>query len=267
MRPNVARAMFSVAEDFFRDPARREGECVAAVPARRAILRRQPSGPLERDLPLPKPADLRFERNDEGLIIAIGDKTTNNFVEDLTLSRASEYLARRKKASDLAFSHAKSGPVYTLLMDRRPGNLYEGLNGMLQCVPRDLHPFLRERYEKFGNWARGAGPFMHDEGWPPGEYPHWSEPGIHSEVVATSKALWGRTINGETVTPETLRELYFDNRLLSESYQGLVARQQIPCCANCAHLLYDVPNAVGYFTRYPSVGHAPLADFTPPWAD
>lgn len=239
---------------------------VISAQERQAILRRQPPGPLERDMPLPRPADLRFERDSKGLIVAVNDKPTRNFVEDMAQARSSEYLARREKASDLAFSNTKAGPVYTLLMDRRTGKLYEGLNNMLRRVPEDLHPLLRERYEKFAGWARGKGPFTHDEGWPAGEFPHWSEPGTHSEVTATSKALWDRTLNGETVTSGTLRDFYFDNRLLSNHYQGIVARQRIPCCANCTHFLYDTPNSVGYFTKYPSMGDTPLADFTPPWA-
>jgi hypothetical protein len=215
-------------------------------------------------MPLPRPADLRFVRDDEGLIVAVNGEPTRTFVADMTSSRSAEYLARREEASDLAYSGAKAGPVYTLLMDRRTGKLYEGLNDMLRHVPDDLHPLLRERYEKFARWARGNGPFKHDEGWPAGGFPHWSEPGTHSEVTATSKALWDRTRNGETVTPETLRDFYFDNRLLSNHYQGIVARQRIPCCANCTHFLYDTPNSVGYFTRYPSLGDTPLAEFTPP---
>jgi hypothetical protein len=265
MRPSLARTIFSVVENVFRSPVRREAEHAIAAPARREILRRQPPGPLERDMPLPTAASLRFEHDDEGLIVAVDAKPLKKFMEDMTLSRASEYLARSAKADDLAFSRAKVGPVYTLLMDRRTGKLYEGLNSMLQRVPEDLHPILRERYEKFADWAHGAGPFTHDEGSPPGDFPHWSEPGTHSEVTATSKALWDRTLSGETVTPETLREMYFDNRLLSDHYQGYSVRQQLPCCANCSNLLYDVPNSVGYFTEYPSIGHTPLAEFTPPW--
>ncbi|MGP3928854.1 hypothetical protein [Nonomuraea sp. KM88] len=233
---------------------------------RQAVHRPQPSGPLERDMPLPRPADLRFERNDEGLITAVNGKPAREFVEEMTSVRSSEYLARREQATDLAYSRAKAGPVYTLLMDRRTGKLYEGLNDMLRHVPDDLHPLLRERYENFARWARANGPFKHDEGWPAGGFPHWSEPGTHSEVTATSRALWDRTRNGETVTPETLRELYFDNRLLSDHYQGIAARQRIPCCANCTNFLYDTPNSAGYFTRYPSLGDSPLAEFTPPWA-
>ncbi|TDE59029.1 hypothetical protein E1295_03740 [Nonomuraea mesophila] len=267
-RKLLARVASGTARTGGGVPAVRAGaERATALSAReRQAGRLQPPGPLERDMPLPRPADLRFERDQQGLIVAVNGRPVREFVGDLTLTRSSEYLARREAARDLAFSRAKAGPVYTLLMDRRTGRLYEGLNDMLRRVPDDLHPLLRERYDKFSHWARRNGPFQHDEGWPPGGFPHWSEPGTHSEVTATSKALWDRTRDGETVTAGTLREFHFDNRLLSEHYQGITARQRIPCCANCTNFLYDTPNSVGYFTRYPSAGQSPLTEFTPPWA-
>ncbi|MEU0565492.1 hypothetical protein ABZ297_08890 [Nonomuraea sp. NPDC005983] len=220
---------------------------------------RLPAAPLERHMPLPRPEELRLERGADGLIVRVNGRSVHDFVGDLTRSRGLEYRTRRQEQTDLAFSDQKAGPVLSVLMDRRTGKLYEGVNDMI-AVPDDLHPLLRERFDGLTNWSREVGPFDHGPDYPPGAFPHFSEPGTHAEVTAVNKALFDRTARGETVTPATLQEFYFDNRWI----RVVDDLERAPCCANCTHFLYDVPNPVEYYSRYPHDG-VTVPNFTPPY--
>ncbi|MFB9830676.1 hypothetical protein [Actinoallomurus acaciae] len=257
----------AVARRFFRFPlsaVEHGSERTAlkdAVRARLLTERRIAAAPLERHVPLPRPDELHFERGADGLIESVNGRSVADFIGDLTYARAKEYLRRRVARTDLAFSDQKAGPVLSVLMDRKTGRLYEGINDMIR-VPDDLHPVMQSRLEKLTRWSHDVAPFNHGSAHPPGEFPHFSEPGTHAEVIATSKALWERTADGEVVTPQTVSEFYFDNRWIRVK-EGL---EQAPCCANCTHFLYDVPNPVKYYDRYPN-DNVTVDKFTPPYAE
>lgn len=218
------------------------------------------AAPLEQHIPLPKPEDLRLERGADGLIDKVNGRSVHDFVADITYKRVAEYRERRLPALDLNFSYGESGPVLSILMDRKTGKLYEGVNDLIR-VPDDLHELLRARLENLTAWSKETGPFDHGPDLPPGAFPHYSEPGVHAEVAAVNKALHDRASSGEVITHRTLREFYFDNRWIRET--GELGRA--PCCANCTHFLYDVPNPVGYYPTYPH-SYTALSSFTPPYA-
>ncbi|MFI7050960.1 hypothetical protein ACIBLB_02775 [Streptosporangium canum] len=240
-------------------PLAAEGAGLSTGTAQGATADHLPAAPLERHIPLPRPEDLQLERGADGLIERVDGSSVHDFVADMTRSRGLEYRTRRQEQTDLAFSDQKAGPVLSVLMDRKTGRLYEGVNDMI-VVPDDLHPLLRERFDRLTVWSEEVGPFDHGPDYPPGASPHFSEPGTHAEVTAVSKALFDRTARGETVTTATLQELYFDNRWI----RVIDDLERAPCCANCTHFLYDVPNPAGYYSRYPHDG-VTAETFTPPY--
>ncbi|MFI6802738.1 hypothetical protein [Streptosporangium canum] len=240
-------------------PLAAEGAGLSAGTAQGSTADHLPAAPLERHIPLPRPEDLQLERGADGLIERVDGSSVHDFVADMTRRRGLEYRTRRQEQTDLAFSDQKAGPVLSILMDRKTGRLYEGVNDMI-VVPDDLHPLLRERFDRLTVWSEDVGPFDHGPDYPPGASPHFSEPGTHAEVTAVSKAIFDRTARGETVTPATLQELYFDNRWI----RVIDDLERAPCCANCTHFLYDVPNPAGYYSRYPHDG-VTVETFTPPY--
>ncbi|MEV4242385.1 hypothetical protein AB0J63_03135 [Streptosporangium canum] len=246
-------------EQALINPPAAEGAGPSADTAQGSTADHLPAAPLERHIPLPRPEDLQLERGADGLIERVNGSSVHDFVGDMTRSRGLEYRTRRQEQTDLAFSDQKAGPVLSVLMDRKTGRLYEGVNDMI-VVPDDLHPLLRERFDRLTDWSEEVGPFDHGSDYPPGASPHFSEPGTHAEVTAVNKALFDRTARGETVTPATLQELYFDNRWI----RVVDDLERAPCCANCTHFLYDVPNPAGYYSRYPHDG-VTVETFTPPY--
>ncbi|MEV4184833.1 hypothetical protein AB0J28_25760 [Streptosporangium canum] len=249
----------ALGEQALITPLAAEGAGLSAGTAQGSTADHLPAAPLERHIPLPRPEDLQLERGADGLIEKVDGSSVHDFVADMTRSRGLEYRTRRQEQTDLAFSDQKAGPVLSILMDRKTGRLYEGVNDMI-VVPDDLHPLLRERFDRLTDWSEDVGPFDHGPDYPPGASPHFSEPGTHAEVTAVSKALFDRTARGETVTPATLQELYFDNRWI----RVIDDLERAPCCANCTHFLYDVPNPAGYYSRYPHDG-VTVETFTPPY--
>lgn len=97
-------------------------------------------------------------------------------------------------------------------------------------MPQDLHPILRERAVELQNMGDGR--------------PHYSEPGTHAEVLATNELLRAREVAGETVTPETLRDIVTDQYWL-KPHQGETGLNPARTCPNCTHTLHGTESAAG----------------------
>lgn len=120
-----------------------------------------------------------------------------------------------------------SGPVLTILKDRKTGQLFEGLNQ--KDPPADLHPVLQQRLEQM------------KADYPDGKFPHYSRPGTHSEVYALNDALNAREAAGMPVTEADINGDNFAlyNRWLTNP------PNPAPTCQNCTYLTQGVTSFSG----------------------
>ena len=139
----------------------------------------------------------------------------------------------------------KRGAVNSVVLDRRTGDLAEGINGRRGAaeIPLDeLHPVLKERLEKMEE----QGPYQQwkqprDSSAPPEPagltpYPHPDEPLRHAEVKAVNELLWNREKKGLRVEQGTLQDFHIDNLFtLKEEPDG--GPTPAPCCANCSRMV------------------------------
>jgi hypothetical protein len=216
-----------------------------------------PTGPLDNPPP-PGPGnrslgtlpEARVTRGDDGLISHVDGKPVDEYLRGLTDERAAGFRERD------GFSRNDIGPVNSVVVDRRTGEIFEGTNGPVgDVIPdADLHPVLRERLDQLE--ANGPYPALNRDGTPildaQGQpvmqpYPHPDDPLRHAEVKAVNELLWRR---GGDADASALDEMLVDNRF---PYGGEGPRSA-PCCANCHNLLGSPSNA-GRFTGWPPGPH------------
>jgi hypothetical protein len=134
-----------------------------------------------------------------------------------------------------------AGPVLVTAFDRRTGYVVEATHVMVpDVVPGNLHPVLLAHVDHLLQRADGkpdAYVYFRDPftGEPVhrGGFPHFSVPGAHGEVQAASRLLFERERAGLTVTPEALKELTFDSRIVGGRFGG----EPAPFCPNCSAIL------------------------------
>lgn len=194
---------------------------------------------------LPKHLDAaRLTRGADGLITHVDGKKLETFVNDMVTRRADEYRGLRQSGVE-GFSNRDTGPVVSIVVDRRTGRVFEGTNTQIKSTDQ-LDPLLRQRVADLDAAAAKHGPFEYG-GKGTGAHPHPSTPGTHAEVSAVDQALKARRAAGETVTWETARrDLFYDNAFLDKN-----ATRTAPTCANCTPILDGIPSNVGHFTSFP----------------
>lgn len=190
-----------------------------------------------------------------GLIDNVGDRSVSDYLRDRTTTRADELRAMRESGQ---ISAKEVGPVSAVGIDRRTGEVIEGVNGRPRdTIPENrLHPVLRERLDQMR--ADGPYPQYNKDGTPildgngqqvRSEYPHGDNPLRHAEVKVVNELLWRR---GENADASVMSEFEVDTRFPF----GPDGIRAAPCCANCNRLLDGTPNNSGRVTHGP--GHPDL---------
>lgn len=209
-----------------------------SLPRQSDLLQRR--SPLERHQPLPTIGpDGTWSSG--GLLESVGGEPVDQFLRDLAADRHDQYLDGRG-TQDL--SKAQVGPVFSVLVDRRTGALYEGTNTMVadrDRIPADLHPVLQERLDALIAEAE-ANPARYEyASGERGGFPHFSTPGTHAEVQAADRALRDRELRGLPVDAGSLNELTVQSHFLEGPKRGMDA----PSCPNCTALLPGADNLAG----------------------
>ncbi|MDG4778146.1 YwqJ-related putative deaminase [Micromonospora sp. WMMD961] len=197
-------------------------------------------------------------RDADGLITHVDGKPLDEYLRDTATQRTDEIRNMRDTG---VISAKETGPVNSVAVDLRTGEVFEGVNGRPRDVIPDenLHPVLRERLEQmradgpYPQYNRDGTPMMRDGEQVTTPYPHGDNPLRHAEVKAVNEMLWRR---GPDVDASVMSEFRVDNRFPFRS-DGQVAA---PCCANCHRLLAGTPSNAGRLT-YDS-GH-PDSQFIP----
>jgi hypothetical protein len=199
-----------------------------------------------------------FTRDADGLITHVDGKPLDEHLRDVATQRTDEIRNMRDTG---VISAKETGPVNSVAVDLRTGEVFEGVNGRPRdAIPEsNLHPVLRERLDQmradgpYLQYNRDGTPMMRDGQQVTTPYPHGDNPLRHAEVKAVNELLWRR---GPNVDASVMSEFRVDNRFPFRS-DGQVAA---PCCANCHRLLAGTPSNAGRLT-YDS-GH-PDSQFIP----
>ncbi|EWC64085.1 hypothetical protein UO65_0612 [Actinokineospora spheciospongiae] len=198
-------------------------------------------------------------RNSDGLITHVNGKPLDEHLRDLATQRTDEI---RRMRDNGEISAKEAGPVNSVAVDTRTGEVFEGVNGRPRDVipEADLHPVLRERLEEmrqngpYQQYDRDTGqPLMRDGQPVMTEFPHGDNPLRHAEVKAVNDMLWKR---GEDVDASVMSEFRVDNRFPF----GKEGPGTAPCCANCNRMLAGTPSNAGRLTF--DRGH-PNSEFLP----
>lgn len=180
-----------------------------------------------------------------GLITHVDGRPVEEFIQTLSRDRVDLYVQAK---NDGSFPKTQTGACVGSVIDRRTGLVYEGLNGPADAtIPLDdLHPTLAERYA-----AISADP------------PHPAPVLQHAEVKAANRLLWERRKLGlpddATALGELRASVWFPFKK-DFDLEVPVPPKAAPFCANCAHMLHEVPSSFGRFTGWP-----PNAENKLPW--
>ncbi|MDG4835723.1 YwqJ-related putative deaminase [Micromonospora sp. WMMD967] len=185
-------------------------------------------------------------RDADGLITHVDGKPLDEYLRDTATRRTDEI---RDMRTNGAFSAKDAGPVNSVAVDLRTGEIFEGINGRPRdVIPDDkLHPILRERLEEmrangpYPQYNRDGTPMMRDGEQVMTPYPHGDNPLRHAEVKAVNEMLNRR---GPDVDASVMSEFRVDNRFPFRNEGPVPA----PCCANCHRLLAGTPSNAGRLT-------------------
>jgi hypothetical protein len=196
--------------------------------------------PLEREYPLPRIGREDGAWDADGRLEAVQGQPVDDFLRDLAADRHDRYLEGRG-TPELAKSQV--GPVFSIALDRRSGDMYEGTNKMVPDeVPTSLHPVLQERLDQLALEGHADPEGYEYANGDRGMYPHFSTPGTHAEVQAVDRALRERDGSGVPVDSSHLGELTVYSRWLQGPDRGSDAR----CCPNCTALLGGIDSVSGF---------------------
>jgi hypothetical protein len=191
-------------------------------------------------------------RQDGGLIDEVNGQSVDDYLNDRTTARTEEIREMRERGD---ISGKETGPVNAVGIDRRTGEVFEGVNGRPRdVIPDDeLHPVLRQRMDEMRE--NGPYPQYNQDGTPDigpdgqqktTEFPHGDNPLRHAEVKVVNEMLWRR---GPDVDASVMDEFQVDTRF---PFAG-DGPKPAPCCANCNKMLEGTPNNAGRNTHPP--GH------------
>ncbi|MFF0287509.1 hypothetical protein [Streptomyces sp. NPDC005262] len=192
-----------------------------------------PVGPEQKLLELVDATNPRVTTSD-GIITHIDGQPVQHYVDNIAQERAALY---RDAKDARTFSKGQTGACVGAVMDRRTGIVIEGINGRADdIIPADkLHPTLRERREILG-----------------ADKPHPDDPLGHAEVKATNELLWARTRLGLPDGVAALKEIHASVEFpFMKHPETRLPGRGAPFCANCYHMLPDMPTTNGKFTGYP----------------
>jgi hypothetical protein len=206
------------------------------------VLETLPRSRLERYAALPVlggELGLQVERGPDALIRGVHlDGVTVSVKEYVDrLMRERVELWRTWAADPMVADIRKAAvqPCVSVVVDRRTGLIAEAHNNLNMSF-EDLHPLVRERVRAYMHACEDSGN-AYEWGTP---YAHPSEPGMHSEVYAVSRLLWAREAAEIPVNEGVFAELRMNNH-----FPWIGGGKPAPCCANCTHILYDVPCNAG----------------------
>ncbi len=182
------------------------------------VRRPPPPRASSRHMPAPGPGTHRLERLEErrverasGLISRVDGRNVIGYLHGVTSDRAKDFSSMER---DGQLTGQDVGPVTSVAIDRRTGEVFEGTNGQgRDVIPLEhLHPLLVARL----NDLRRSGPYpAFDRNFQPirggtWEYPHFDHPLRHAEVKAVNELLWrrGRDVRDENI----FSDLMIDNR-------------------------------------------------------
>ena len=204
------------------------------------------------------PLDGVLTRDADGLITHVDGKPIDQHLRDLAAQRTD---AIRQMREDGTITAKEAGPVNSVGVDTRTGEVFEGVNGRPRdVIPDDkVHPVLRERLEQmraegpYPQYNKDGTPMMRDGQQVTTPYPHGDNPLRHAEVKVVNEMLWRR---GPDADASVMSEFRVDNRFPFRSDGPAPA----PCCANCHRMLAGTPSNAGRLTH--DSGH-PDSQFLP----
>ncbi|MBX9398257.1 hypothetical protein K4749_32875, partial [Streptomyces sp. TRM72054] len=177
-------------------------------------------------------------QTENGLITRIDGHSVESFMQALSRERTHVYI-EAKNTGD--FPKTETGQAVGVVLDRRTGFVYEGINGRpgQHLIPlEDLHPTLAERYHRIS-----------------GSKPHPAELLEHAEVKAVNQLLHERTKLGLPTDTRAMAQMhasvYFPFMKEPNALGVKVVPKRAPFCVNCSHLLHDVPSGSGRFLGHP----------------
>ncbi|MFJ9961781.1 hypothetical protein [Streptomyces avermitilis] len=176
---------------------------------------------------------------ENGLITKVDGHPVESFMQALSRERTQVYI-EAKNTGD--FPKTETGQAVGVVVDRRTGLVYEGINGRPghALIPvEELHPTLAERYHQIEP-----------------NKPHPAELLEHAEVKAVNQLLHERAKLGLPTDTKAMAEMHasvYFPFMKEPNVMGVkVVPKRAPFCVNCAHLLHDVPSGSGRFTGYPA---------------
>ncbi|GCB49399.1 YwqJ-related putative deaminase [Streptomyces sp. NL15-2K] len=177
-------------------------------------------------------------QTENGLITQIDGHSVESFMQALSRERTHVYI-EAKNTGD--FPKTETGQAVGVVLDRRTGLVYEGINGRpgQHLIPlEDLHPTLAERYHQISR-----------------NKPHPAELLEHAEVKAVNQLLHERTKLGLPTDTQAMAQMhasvYFPFMKEPNAMGVKVVPKRAPFCVNCSHLLHDVPSGSGRFLGHP----------------
>ncbi|NQE85864.1 toxin glutamine deamidase domain-containing protein [Nocardia terpenica] len=237
-------------------------------------------------------------RDGNGLVVSVDGRAIQEHVDTMARDRAQAFRAAAEnnrprpgekqqqaekrvtaaKKNGTYVSRKTHGRVTAIVVDRRTGIAYEGVNGAgNDLIPEEsLHQTLYDNLQQM----KGAGPLAGGkypaldrhgdlENPPARDYPHYDQPLGHAEVKAANEALWAREeinetrrANGEPeypTGPEALRELYSQTYVPFDSGNP----EPKPYCANCDRMMGGAENYSGRYTGFPHAGDNLVGQYQP----
>ncbi|MEG8182099.1 hypothetical protein GZH49_26730 [Nocardia terpenica] len=237
-------------------------------------------------------------RDGNGLVVSVDGRAIQEHVDTMARDRAQAFRAAAEnnrprpgekqqqaekrvvaaKKNGTYVSRKTHGRVTAIVVDRRTGIAYEGVNGAgNDLIPEEsLHQTLYDNLQQM----KGAGPLAggkypaldrHGDLENPAtrDYPHYDQPLGHAEVKAANEALWAREEINETrrasgepeypTGPEALRELY------SQTYAPFDSGnpEPKPYCANCDRMMGGAENYSGRYLGFPQAGDNLVGQYQP----
>jgi hypothetical protein len=223
-------------------------------------------------------------RDDNGLITHVGNRPIEEVTDMIGEQRARKYREaaqgnkglsqsqiRQQQANGTFVSANTAGTVSAVVVDRRTGKVYEGVNGTASDVvgrqqstdgqyeqdPTRLHPTLQSNVDQME--AQGPYPALDRNGNVEAggdgtrAYPHYDSPYGHAEVKAQNTALWDRRAagldDGPTAQGEMYAQTYTPFAKMSDNDAPLKA---MPFCTNCNSTMGTTGCYAGRYTGFPA---------------
>ncbi|GAA4662558.1 hypothetical protein [Streptomyces youssoufiensis] len=171
---------------------------------------------------------------EEGLITHVDGRPVAEFLDALSRNRADRYRVAKEEG---LFARKQTGACVGVVIDLRTGHIVEGINGKsTDVIPMDkVHPTIRSRYEEIVDAPPNPAPILN-----------------HAEVKAANELLQRRRQQGIADDAGAFSDLRASVQFpFIRHPETNLPGKPAPFCANCAHMLRDVPSSHGRFTGHP----------------